>query len=475
MLKLRTDQVADLAFMIGKKRSLNLNDPGTGKTPPCVVNMKRRLDEGLKTCWVQPKALIDKNIEEIKRWTGLTDRDIGVLDGTKAKMQKELAKDPGILLVGPTRLKLAYEVIHEAGFRALDVDEFHMAFAGATSARTAAFFELSKFMEESVYMTGTLINGRLDTAFPAIHSIEPRYYPFGYDQFLGMHAYLDEYDRPVAWHNHNRLRSIVGDLGIRRTFESIYGKQEVVAETQWVSMHPKQRKLFDTFRDQAFLELENFFVDGTLPGVAMTRGFQLMEHPNHFPDLTDPTGSRFVDIMPGERPAKLDALEIHFEDHNRLETPVLVFAGYIPQQQQIAALAVSMGRRPVVMNGNCSRAQKRAADEGFRSGEYDTMIATHAVASVGFNWQFLGPQRQELDHVINASLGYMDGDYVQGYRRAIREKRQKPLRVTTLGYYDSLDLRKMQIIERKSLDAHKVDPTRELIKFNTHTEGPITH
>ena len=122
------------------------------------------------------------------------------------------------------------------------------------------------------------------------------------------------------------------------------------------------------------------------------------------------------------------------------------------------------------MNGSMSRAQKNRVDEAFRAGELDGVIATPGVASVGFNWQYWGPYRQEVDHVINVSLGYMDSDFVQGYRRTIREKRKRPLRITTLAYYDSLDPRFMQILETKSKDAHRVDPTREILQFNSYEQ-----
>ena len=471
-VSLRLDQVADLGFYIQQKKCMNLSDPGTGKTPSVVVNQYRRLQDGMKTAWVQPKALIDKNVQEIIRFTGLREKDIAVVDGTPAQIQRALLSDAGIYLLGPDRLKKTYGALHEQGVKALDVDEIHMCFGGATSARTVAFFELMRFMDECVLMSGTLVNGRLDTAYPAIQAIEPRYYPFGYDQFMGAHAYLDEYNRPIAWHGHSRIGEICGRHGIRRTFESIFGKQEVVFETQWVSMHPEQRRLFDKFRDEAFLELEKFMIDGTLPGVAMTRARQLMEHPNLFPDLTDPKAPR-VNLIGAERPAKEQALEIHFEDHKRLGTPVIVFAFYVPQQRRIVELAQSMGLRAAMMNGECTRAEKKAVDEQFRAGLLDVIVISPAVGSVGFNWQFWGPLQIEVDHVIFASLGFMDSDFAQGFRRAIRQARLKALRVTTLAYYDSTDLRMMGILIRKSKDANLVDPTRDVISFDSHGDLPL--
>lgn len=278
-MQLRDDQVARLSFLMrpDQKKCLDLSDPGTGKTAPVIVNQLRRLQEGKQTLWVQPKSLIAKNVEEIVAWTGLPKTQIGVLDGGAAKIQSELLANKAIYLCGPTRLDVSREAILARQFKAVDTDELHMCFGGSTSRRTTAYFATMAQADEGVGMTGSLINGRLDTAYPAIHVINSGYYPFGYDQFIGAHAYLDEYNRPLSWHGHDRLRAILQRHAIRWTFEQIFGKQEVVFETEWVDMEPEQRRMFDELREKAFLELDEFFVDGTQPGVNMIRARQVME------------------------------------------------------------------------------------------------------------------------------------------------------------------------------------------------------
>ncbi|AKU43598.1 nucleoside triphosphate hydrolase [Caulobacter phage Seuss] len=476
-LKMRDDQLADLVFYIIQKKCMNLSDPGTGKTISVVANQYRRLQEGMKTIWCQPLSLIPKNVQEIKDWTGLTDKDIGVLDGSPAKIRRELEKQPGIVLLGPDRLKAKvagvddyhiYQALFDQGFRAMDTDEMHMCFGGATSARTQAFFEMSKHMEEMVHMTGTIINGRLDTAYPAIQSIDNRYYWGGYDHFLGEHAYLDDRGKPIAWHNHEKLGAILGRHGIRRTFKSIFGEQPVVPTVQWVEMCEAQRTMFEKFRKEAFLELEHFFIDGTLPGTATIRARQIQEHPNVFPDLRDPEHKLKlppIDLMPGKRPAKEEALRIHLDEAQRKGLPLIIFAFFVPQQKQIAKLCDEMGLTWRMMNGE-NKATRGQADLDFKEGRAQVMIASPAVASVGFNWQFWGPQRVETEHVIFMSLSYLPNDFSQGFKRTIRGVRGVPLRLTTMAYYDSMDLRLMQILEDKSLDAHKVDPTQDVIRFN---------
>lgn len=484
MLQLRDDQVADLAFAIGNPKCLYLHDPGVGKTPPVCVNQWRRVQEGKgRTVWVGPKSLSAKNKLELTRFTPFSAKDVAIVDGTKRQVDNAMNSGAQVLIMGYDRFKRIYPDL-PPDVRCMDVDEFHMGFGGAgsgfdprgggasiPSARVEAFYDFNQRVDEAVYMTGTLINGRLDTAFPAIHAIEPNYYPFGYDQFLGAHAYCDERNKPFAWHSHERIGQILGRHGIRRTFEDVYGKQAIVFETEWVAMTEKQRAIYDQFERDAYLELEQFMIDGTMPGVATIRARQIMEHPNQFRDLRDPEGKLGlppVDIMPGERPAKLEAMELHFENHNRRGTPVIVFAALIPQQEQIATLAAKMGRRVALLNGETSMKRREQIDLDYQAGKIDTVVASAPCAAVGFNWQFCGDV--ETDHVIMSSLTYMHSDFIQGYRRAVRRNRTKPLRVTTQAYLDSVDLKVMTINVRKSRDAHLVDPTQEIITFSSHEE-----
>lgn len=479
--KLRDDQVADLAFMIQNPKGMLLHDPGTGKTPPVCVNQFRRAQEGLgRTVWTQPKHLLKKNMKELLEWTPFTANDVAIVDGTKAQIDRAMRSGAQVLLMGPDRFKRIWRDL-PPDVKNHDVDEMHMCFGGAgakydmragwiPSDRVQALYASNDNFTGGVYMTGSLINGRLDTAFPAIHTIEPRYYPFGYDEFLGQHAYTDDRGKPYAWHNHERLGQILGRHAVRRTFEQVYGKQAIIFDTEWVPMNDRQRSAYMEFEAAAVLELDNFLIEGINPGVATIRARQIMEHPNRFKDLRDPEGKLGlppVDICPGERPAKLDALEVHFDHHSRAGTPVVVFASLVPQLHEIAELAAKMGRRVGLLYGDVPRRQRDYIDEAFQRGEIDTIVGSPPVCAVGYNWQFCG--EIEVPHVISASLTYMHTDFIQGWRRAVRGVRSSPLRVTSLAYLDSaVELKVRQINVTKSVDAHKVDPTQEVITFNSH-------
>ena len=475
-LELRTDQIARLVHFINHPKCMDLSDPGTGKTPPvCVNQFRRHLDKQISTVWVMPKSLMSKNVDEILRFTPFSSEDVAIIDGTAAKRRKLLNEEKRVILMGPD----AYKLHSKAGeipssIQAIDVDEFHMCFAGKAyaeygygnfkmSARAESFLAQAGRMQEMVLMSGTMINGRLDSAYPAIAAIEPGYYPMGLGDFMGHHAIYDLEGNFDRWTNHERIAKIFGAHGIRFTFEQIFGHQEVVRELRWVEMSDKQRAIYDLFKDQAYIELEEFMINGTEPGVATIRARQIMEHPNHFPDLRYPDRKEYIDIVKGEVPAKTSVLEEEVSHCRETGKPLLIFGALVPQVKNFADRWGNW-----LLNGEVSQAERSRRDRSFRETG-GVMNATPAVSSVGYNWQMAGGK--EVETVVFASLSYSDTHFIQGYRRAVRGVRKKPLRVVTLAYKDSIDEKIMQIVRRKSLDANKVDRTNEVVRFNDHSDN----
>jgi len=459
---LRTDQIADLAFYIANKRCLNLSDAGTGKTPSVVV-MQYYLWSELQvgTVWVQPKRLLDKNRREILRFTDFKEEDVVIVDGTPKQIEKMLKSGAKVFLMGFRRFALSWRGLPKY-VKAVHVDEFHMGFKSAESAATQQLFAaMDSRMEWFLPMTGTIISGKLTSAYPAIHVVEPRYYPSA-EAFEYQHAIKDYDGKTIGWTGHGKLSAIFGRHAIRRTFESIHGKQEVVEIPEVVSMTARQREMYDEFHKEAVLELEKFFLDGSQPGVAFIRARQLMEHPNEFPDLTDI--GHFVDVMPGEKPGKEELLEIHLEDHMNNGKPLIIFTPMIPQQQRIMAMLERRGIKFGLINGSVSTKVSDQADRDFCEGRIQVLLCSPQCASVGYNWQFNG--EQEVDHIIFMTMDYNHDTYLQARQRAIRGKRTTPLRVSVFEYEDSADQHILGIVYRKSLDAHKVDPTMPIVQLS---------
>ncbi len=460
---LRTEQIADLACYIAHPKFMNLSDPGTGKTPSVVVYQWFLWDEKqVGTAWVMPKRLLKKNKREILRFTKFEDKDVCILDGTAAQIKKQLASGAKVFLMGFSRWRLSWRQL-PSYVTAMMVDEFHKGFKSATSAQTLAMFAAfdSRRFEYFLIMTGTLISGKLTSAYPAIHVIDPRYYANA-TAFEYQHGIFDWEGKIIGWQNHEKLSKIFGSHGIRRTFKDLFGEQAIVIIPEVTEMHPRQRQLYDEFHDRAIVDLEKFFLTGMEPGVAFMRARQLMEHPNRFPDLTSP--GQFIDAIPGLTPGKEELLDLHLEDHINTGAPLIIYTSMIPQQENICRMLEERKLRWGRIYGGMSINQSDAVALAFEKGDIDYIVCSPQCADVGFNWQFSG--NREVDHIIFMTMDYLDTTFLQAIGRAIRGPRTLPLRISVLEYENSVDQHILRIIYDKSVEANKVDPTRPILQLS---------
>ena len=239
-VSLRDSQVADLAYLIATKKSLLLHDPGVGKTPPvCVYAWYLWNTLSVKSVWVMPKQLFKKNKRELHRFTHFTDSDVVFVDGPKALLA--LHSNAKIFIMSAARMRIWSKQIREAqpGIKCLMGDETHKFWKTDGSSQTNAAYAFSQHMDYLVGMTGSLIAGRLDSAYPMIHMIEPRYYG-SHQIFLNQHATIDENGKVAAWRNPQRVIDILGKHSIKRSFASEYGPESKVIMTECGDMSPKQ-------------------------------------------------------------------------------------------------------------------------------------------------------------------------------------------------------------------------------------------
>lgn len=448
--QLRDYQVADLAFYMATPRCGNFSDPGTGKTPPsCVYMWWLWTEKRVRSIWAMPKSLLKKNRDELLLFTEFEDDDVIIVDGTPKKRDQQMRSDAKVFLMGFDCFARNWPTLMEyhPDIDCLIGDEWHLGFKTDTSQRTQSLYT---FMENTTYlvaMTGTIIDGRLDTAFPLIKLCSPQSYS-NHFAFMLAHAIENDYGQVVAWRNADRVGNIFRKMAIRHTFEDAYGPEAKVIVHELCQMVPKQREAYAEFEETALLELEDQFLDGTLPGVNLIRCRQIMEHPQSL-------GAPLDKI---QRTGKEERLLIHLEDHKRTGKPLVIFSAMTEQHDRLVAICEDMGFRVGMIDGRVSAKQRAEIDRKFQSGEIDIVIASAATAGVGFNWG-------HVDHIIFISLDYMDSSFVQAYRRAIRGVRDKPLLITVMEYEDSVDQKLFQIVEKKSALANAVDQTKERIKL----------
>lgn len=456
--QLRQDQIEDLAYFMENKKALFLSDPGTGKTPVvCVLQKWLWTEKQTRTVWVMPSKLLEKNRDEAFRF-GCWGRKNDVVI---VETEKDLEKPAKVFLMTFARFRLSWEKLPFT-FKALHIDEYHKGFGGATSAQTEAMKMF--MMRQGAYflpMTGTLYNGKPDSCYSAISTIEPRYYA-SYQSFKNFHHNIDPFTGKVEYfRNLKHLQELMLKHGRRRLWRDIHGDVEIVIHREDVGMECEQRALYDKLKEDAILELERFFIDGTLPGVNFIRCRQIMEIPNYFPDLLE--SGKTVDLIPKRRSGKIELLDIHFENHAANKDPVVVFSSLIKQQEEILNLARKHGLRAELINGEINSKESGRISRAFESGDLDVLVCSPIVADCGYNWQFSGDK--EVSHAIYVSMDFRDTSFIQSYGRFTRQKRSEALRLTVMNYSDSLDDRIRMIIKKKSADANVVDESRPIIEI----------
>ncbi|NRB16122.1 MAG: DEAD/DEAH box helicase [Rhodobacteraceae bacterium] len=449
-IQLRDYQVADLAFYMSMPRCGNFSDPGTGKTPPtCVYMGWMWTEKKVRTIWAMPKSLLKKNLDELLLFTDLKREDVIIVDGAPKQRDRQMQADVKIFLMGFDCFARNWQslVAYHPDINMLVGDEWHMGFKTDGSNRTQSLYE---FMERTTYlvaMTGTIIDGRLDTALPLIQLCAPGHYS-NHFAFKLRHAIENDFGQVVAWRNGEYIGILFKEIAIRHTFEEVYGPEAKVIIHELCEMTPRQREAYLEFEETALLELEGQFLDGTLPGVNLIRCRQLMEHPQAFGPPLDKIKTT----------GKEDRLQLHLEDHQRTGKPLVIFSAMTQQHDRLVAQCEKMGFRVGMIDGRVSTKKRAQIDEDFQAGLYDVIIGSAATMGVGFNWG-------HVDHVIFISLDYMDSNFVQAYRRAIRGRRDTPLLITIMEYENSVDQKIFKIVEKKSALAHAVDNTKERIRL----------
>lgn len=512
----REDQLRTLAQLIANPRWLDRSDPGTGKTlPACLYTWWNWIRRGKKTVWVQPLSLIKKNRDELLRFTEFRPGDISIFSEPPPVLRLlrvlELAKAAGLRREG-TRFFSGKQAVNagvvnellerklltpelslsEGGHRlfdsgalhaqlALDAkvllmsadafgehapwllhynpdidllvgDEWHMMYSTNDSQRTQALYRAMKKISRLLAMTGTIIRGRLSSAYPLIHLIEPRYYG-SHDTFINYHAVLDDWGKVQDWINHEKLSKILEKHSTRLLFKDVYGEAPMVLLTEYVDPSEEQLAAYAEFEEKASLELENTVLDGTLPGVHLIRARQILSSPELF------------GIGKGKPTGRDERLLVHLQEHLETGEPLLIYSASRPEQERTLEMVTRLGMPARLMNGTTSMAERGRIDEAFRAGDIQVLIASEQVAAVGFNWS-------HVDHVVYLTFDYFDDNFDQSWKRTTRGVRTKPVRLTPIVYANTVEEACLGILERKMRLANAIDPTKKAVFLHQARDRP---
>lgn len=447
-MALRKHQEESLVKFIQHEKFLDGSKPGTGKTPSACVFTRYIVEEGYKVVWVHGlRSILKKNYNELIQHGEFTPEDLAIVDTTPAKRAQLFANDrTKVFLMGADCFANNWQqlVAAQPSVRGLIYDEIHMACGNPQTKRSKAVLGSSKHFRFFLGMSGSFIDGKLSSVYVPLKVVAPLVYPT-YNIFLSQHGLLDDYGNVVMWFNHDKLKARLDKHWVCYSFEEVYGKASAdIIRREVVTMSDSMRKSYAEMEAMAMTELDNMeTLTSANEGVNLIRCRQIMSCPEHL-GLT-------VENL------KDESLLAHLTDALTSQKKVMVLAAYVPEQERIYKLATDAGLRFGLMNGNVPNAKRIEIDEKLQRGELDGVVGSPQVMAVGFNWEF-------IDHVIFNSLTYKDTDFIQAIRRANRGTRKYPLRVTVLEYEKSLEDKIWWMIHRKSLEAHRVDPSYPVIK-----------
>lgn len=444
-LSLRDYQNSNFSEFVKNTRMADLSEAGTGKTPPaCLYLYWLWAAKNIRSIFCMPKSLLVKNYEELFLWSNFTKDDIVIVRGTPKQREKQINSDAKVFLCGFDCFATNWPIFvnRHPDIQALVGDEWHLGFSThgeydwkgrvQGTGRTAKMYDFMRQQDARLLaMTGTLIKGRLCSSYPLIALIEPRYYGT-YNQFLTWHAELDEYGKPFMWKNHDRLAKILKKHTVARTFEQAYGTENKQIFIELCTMSESQRRVYDDMEEMALVELEEDFLEAGTPAVAAMRCIQFMQCPELY------------NIEEGED-GKTAHIEVHIRNAIESGEPMVIFETTKAAQKRYYELALKLGGRAGLLNGDTSDTKRPLLDSQMRGGQLDVMVAAPIVAGVGFNWG-------NVNTMVFSIIDYGDDTFIQNYRRAIRGKRAEPLKIYVLQYRKSLDQRIASIVNQKSKD-----------------------
>ncbi len=442
--KPRDDQIADLAFFINNPKAGLLHDPGVGKTVTAALYSEYAWKhQGWKSVWTQPKSILKKNKREILRFADFEDKDVVIVQGTPERRLK-LMQGPGkVFLFTAQGWSSEWHILlhYHPEVKANLLDEIHLYYAGHKSKRTQAWYMACRKMKAIIPMSGTIIKGKLDSVYPILHVLAPQYYG-SYEGFMAQHAVLDEYGSLLTWQNHEKLRNVLGAVSIRRSFESVYGKQDPVIQIEECEMTAAVQRKYDELEATALLELEDRFLEASTPGLMILRCRQLLAHPE-----------TFGVIKAGELTGKDEQMLIDIENHIETGERLAIFSPLVAEQLRIVKLIEKLGGKVGLINGTVSGPRRQEIDEEFVAGRLQFVVGSAATCGIGFNWEF-------LNTILFASLDYGDDNFTQAFKRGIRGIRATPLLVKIFQYNNWVEKRIMNIVQRKMADYRQVDETK---------------
>ncbi|CAB4183432.1 HepA Superfamily II DNA/RNA helicases, SNF2 family [uncultured Caudovirales phage] len=397
--KLYGYQRAGVEFLVNNPASLLADDMGLGKTVQAISAVWEYVErhEDKERLATQPRLVIAPNsvkgnwAKEIEQWAG---EQAYVLDAKTAEKRraqlKKFTAEPGAWIVVnwekirakrvAGKVVMAEPILGEVDWTAIIADEAHRA-KNRKSQQTLGLWQLKAPVR--LALTGTPILNSPDEVWSLLAWIASEQYGRGggrtaywtfYDQ------YVDYYEGPfgrviTGARNPDALRFELANKLVRRTKGSALDLPEKTRQFMDITLHPKQRKLYEDAEKEMWIEivqaegpqaLEKNILEIPNGAARCTRLRQIASSPA---------------LLGGEDvSAKLDVAVELIEDSGR---QVVVFSEF---KKTCSLLAERLAKRKIssaLITGDIPPEVRTDSVQEFQEGDIDVMICTLDAGGVG--------------------------------------------------------------------------------------------
>ena len=252
-MELREYQKKDIEFMIERKRVLNANDPGLGKTLETLEAVKG-LPPG-DTLIVTIKKAVGVWREEAKKWYDLPIGEF-VRKRNKLPKLKQMLQDYNVVA---TNFAQAEKILNTKNrWNTIIIDEAHLG--GLLNSKSKTFKIMAQFKSRNLFiLTATPVRSGLQDLYGPLHLLYPKRFP-NYWQFVSKYCKVvhNGYGKDILKRPKDpvRFKQMLDYFCIRRRKDDEGILEDLPAKTRqaWpIEMTQRQAEVYTEFEEDMFI------------------------------------------------------------------------------------------------------------------------------------------------------------------------------------------------------------------------------
>lgn len=428
--KLRPYQRAGVEFLLQHPKTIVADEMGLGKTIEAIAAISLYSSTGEPKLVVAPNSVTQKWKREIQKWTG---EEAVIISGNAAKRKQQLeraVKQGKWVIVNWEKLRIMPE-LQKVKWQAVVADEAHRA-KNRKAQQTKALWKIHAPMQ--LALTGTPIQNSPDEIWSLLKWLDPKTYT-SYWRFFN--DYVDYYDTHwkkeiIGVKNPDGLRFELATQMIRREAEDVLDLPPLSRIEIPIELGSKQRKIYDDFVDQMWVEIERAAAEGD--GGAK----KALENPQYLVEngAARTTRLRQAASTPAllggdDDSAKLDAAVEIIKDAPR-DKKFVVFSEFKGTTEILFQRLQAKGIKTDYIHGDVNKTLREEIIQDMQEGDLQVLVMTRDTGGEGIDLF-------AADTAIFIERHWTPARNEQAEARIHRMGQDKPVTIYTLTACDTID------------------------------------